>query len=458
MARKTTLNLMVHRTALGLCALAAGVGIAAPHATAQSADALIDKLLEKGILSAEEARELRSEANEDFTKAYRVKSGMPEWVTSLKFYGDFRGRFEGFYSDNEAFVDRNRFRYRLRLGATVTMQDQLEVGVRLGSGDLEGIRDLRTGTDPISGNQTFQNNASKKGIFLDLAYAKWSPIATTDWSGSLAIGKIENPFVFSDAVFDHDYTPEGAGLGLAYRFNENQSLALNAGGFVLDEISADSDDPHLVGAQLRWSSKWTPELATTVGVAGMVIGGRENLTNADVPNINAGNSRTPEGALVYDYNPVVVDAAVTYTLPEFPLHNAPFPIRIGGEYVYNPAAPDRNRSYSVGVSFGRAGKRGLWELSYRYKYLEGDSWYEEFVDSDFGAFYAAAAEGMGFSGYAAGTNTRGHVARASYSPFNALTLSLTTLISELIDVPAVDPGVDENSQMVRLMVDAQFKF
>jgi len=450
---------LLGRAALGLCAAAASLSLTA-GSQAQSADALIDKLLEKGILSADEAKELRVEADQNFTKAYQVKSGMPEWVTSLKLNGDFRGRFEGFYSDNPAFVDRNRFRYRLRLGVTATLKDQLEVGVRLGSGDLEGIRDLRTGTDPISGNQTFQNNASKKGVFLDLAYAKWSPLSTSDWSGNVTIGKMENPFVFSDAVFDHDYTPEGLGLGLVHQLSKAHSLAFNAGGFILDEISSDSDDPHLVGAQLRWNAKWSPRITSSAGAAAMIIGGAENLRNNDVPNINAGNTRTPlpEGALVYNYNPVVADAALTYTLPEFPLYHAPFPIRLGGDYIHNPAASDRNQAFSVGVTFGKSGKRGLWDLSYRYKYLEADAWYEELVDSDFGAFYTAPAEGMGFSGYAAGTNVKGHIARATYSPFDSVTLSLTGFLTELIDVPAVDPGVDDDSQIVRVQMDAQFKF
>ncbi|MCL4176926.1 MAG: putative porin [Verrucomicrobia bacterium] len=447
------------RATLTLLAAAASLSLTT-GSQAQSADALIDKLLDKGILTLDEANELREETDKNFTTAYQVKSGMPEWVTSLKINGDFRGRFEGFYSDNPAFVDRNRFRYRLRLGVTAVMKDQLEVGLRLGSGDLEGIRDLRTGTDPISSNQSLQNNASKKGVFIDLAYAKWAPLNTPDWSGSLTIGKMENPFVFSDGVFDRDYTPEGAALGLTHAINEQHALVLIAGGYVLDEISADSDDPHLAGAQLRWNAAWSPKLATTAGVAGLVIGGKENLKNSDVPNINAGNTRTPlpEGALAYHYNPIVADAAVTYTLPHFPFHNAPFPIQLSGDYIYNPGAPDRNRAYSVGISFGKSGKRGLWDLSYRYKYLEGDAWYEEFVDSDFGAYYAAAAEGMGFSGYGAGTNTKGHVAKAAYSPHDAVTLTLTAIITELIDLPTVAVGTDPDSQMIRIQADAAFKF
>src|SRR4051812_40331957 len=98
---------------------------------AQSADALIDKLVDKGILTVKEANELREESDKGFNTAYSVKSGMLDWVTALKFNGDLRGRYEGFFGDNPAFVDRERFRYRLRFGAVATLKDDLEVGLRL---------------------------------------------------------------------------------------------------------------------------------------------------------------------------------------------------------------------------------------------------------------------------------------------------------------------------------------
>ncbi|MDQ6632696.1 MAG: putative porin, partial [Verrucomicrobiota bacterium] len=103
-------------------------------AMAQSSDALIDKLVEKGILNVKEANDLREEADKDFTKSYSVKSGMPDWVTALKFNGDFRGRYDGIYSRDGS--DRNRLRYRMRFGATASLTDNFEVGLRLGSGQI----------------------------------------------------------------------------------------------------------------------------------------------------------------------------------------------------------------------------------------------------------------------------------------------------------------------------------
>ena len=115
------------------------------EASAQSADALIDKLVQKGILSVKEANELREEADKNFKESYTVKTGMPDWVNQLKFSGDVRLRYESFMSDagledtpggplNE-FTDRNRWRYRLRFGATVTMFDNLEAGLRFTSSE-----------------------------------------------------------------------------------------------------------------------------------------------------------------------------------------------------------------------------------------------------------------------------------------------------------------------------------
>ncbi|MGC8990303.1 MAG: putative porin, partial [Verrucomicrobiia bacterium] len=178
---------------------AVGAILFSPVVTAQSEDALLDKLVEKGVLTVKEANQLREEADKNFTTAYSAKSGMPEWVTAFKINGDLRGRYEGFFYDDDATVDRHRFRYRARLGFTAVLKDDFEVGLRLGSGELEASGMI----DPISNNQTLKDDASKKGIFIDLAYGKWSPIHTGEWNGSMTLGKMENPFIFpSTLLFD----------------------------------------------------------------------------------------------------------------------------------------------------------------------------------------------------------------------------------------------------------------
>ena len=426
-------------------------------AGAQSVDSLLDKLVDKGVLSVKEADQLRDESDKDFDKAYAAKSGMADWVTALKFNGDLRGRYESFHYDNAAGVDRYRFRYRLRYGVTAAMTDNLEAGFRLGSGDLDSAGQITSGSDPISNNQSFQNNGSKKGIFLDLVYGKWSPVRTEDWQGSVTFGKMNNPFVFSDMVFDGDYTPEGGALQITRNLVEGHSLNFNGAGFVLDEIGAQSEDPYLAGAQVRLESTWTPKFSTSLGASILGVENEEYLRTADVPNINVGNTRATTGAntntLVYDYRPLIGDASMTYHLDEFWHYAAPFPIRVGGEYIYNPGAPTDNIGWTAGIYLGKSGKRGLWELSYRYKYLGADAWYEKLVDSDFGAFYETQPTG-GVTGYGPGTNVKGHIVRAGYSPYNPLTIMLTAFFTELVN----ETPTASESAATRIQFDAILKF
>ena len=119
----------------------------------------------------------------------------------------------------------------------------------------------------------------------------------------------------------------------------------------------------------------------------------------------------------------------------------------------NPAAEDHNEAYAFGVTFGRAGRRGLWEVGYRWKHLQADAWYEEVVDSDFGGLRPASGTPLR-SAYQSGTNVEGHIFKASYSPYDSLTFGVTYFIGELIaNVPS-----DFDDSVGRLQVDAVWRF
>lgn len=447
---------------VALAAGAAALMALASQSHAQSTDALIDKLLDKGILTVKEAQELRDEADKNFTQALSVKNGMPDWVSALKFNGDVRGRFEGFYGENSLFTDRTRFRYRIRFGVVATLADNLETGFKITSSEQTGGSSGNAGAmggDPISGNTTMQDNASKKFVYIDQAYGKWTPFKGPNLTGGFTIGKMENPFVFSDMIFDGDYTPEGAATQFGYQFNDQHSLKFNGGYFIVDELSASSHDPYYIGAQVRWDAAWNAKFNTTLGAAYLNVLNSGFITNSTVPNINRGNSHRADGTLAHEYHPFVVDASATRLLDSFPLYPGPFPIKVGGDYIYNPGAPGSadNYGYSLGVMFGKSGKKHAWDLSYTYKWLGANAWWEELVDSDFGAFYAAtnspANSGSGV-GYASGTNVKGHIVRFAYSPFDSVTLSVKWFLTSLI---TPFPGGSE-SGMNRVQVDAVWKF
>ena len=420
----------------------------------------MEALVKKGILTEQEAEDIKADLAKENRSFIKVRAPGRETI-SVDLYGDFRGRFDGIFSDDPAMVDRARLRYRLRAGLTATLYDRFEMGFRVTSGESDGS----FGGDPISGNATFQDNGSKKFLWIDLAYGKWTAVSNASYVGSITFGKMLNPFVFSDALFDADYTPEGAAIQQTFNANLDHALKFNLGGFALDEISGQSEDPYLLGGQVRFDSNWkyneahAPKLQTSLGAALLGILRAQSLTNNAVPNRNRGNTRLgPTGILQSDFYPIVGDASITYTLDKFPFYTGTFPINLAGDVIYNPGAYDRAWAYSAGITFGKSGRRGTWDVGYRWKYLGGDSWYEELVDSDFGGFYQApqpfSASPTPATGYGPGTNVKGHVVRANYSPYGALTLGVTWYYAKLIHE---FPG-GEDSDIHRLQVDAVWKF
>jgi hypothetical protein len=449
--------------------LLAGATVAALATQAHAditGDALINKLEQKGILSADEAKELRAENQQDFNnsmtnslgKSYAKITDMPSWVTSYKISGDFRGRYEQFSTtDNDHYVNRTRYRYRLRFGIVANILDNMEVGFRLGSGDAAQGNSGQG--NPVSQNSTMQNNWSDKNIYIDTAYAKWTAINSGDWLMAATIGKMDNPFHFTPMVFDPDLTPEGAAITGNYSINDRQNLGFTGAAFVMDEEGNSTRDPAMFGGQVLLNSKWTDKLSSSAGIGALLITSPAQLTAANVPYINQGSTRNAAGVLVHNYNPIIADANVTYLLDSFPLYNGAFPIKVGGEFIDNPAVSDNNTGYWVGVTFGKTGKKHTWDLNYRYEYLEADAWYDQMADDDNAVYYQTASPGGSvLSGLAGGTNVKGHRVQLDYSITDALTFTLTGYVTELVNGTVPGNVNEPNSTAVHVMADLMWKF
>jgi hypothetical protein len=456
------------RTKNQIASVILATNLLALAAYAQSSDALIDKLVEKGILTVKEANDLREETEKNFTQAYAVKSGMPEWISALKFNGDFRGRFEQNNAENDAYFTRNRFRYRVRFGITATFLDDFDVGLRLASGNpVTTSGGTLVGGQPITANTDLSSLESRKFIWVDAAFARWTPIHNGDWNVSASIGKIDNPFQLSNMIWDYDINPEGAAFQVVHNFSEKQVLKATGAFFVLDELNQVNNsvpginpkqDPFVYGGQMILESKWTPKFDTSLGVAVFDIAYNDSLSTLIQPFYNSGNTRVPvTGQLAYNYNPIIGTAAATYTLDSFPFYAGRFPLKALGEYLNNPAAPANNEAYRAGVVIGKAGHKGTWEIVYRYQRLEPDAWFDALVDDDNGAFYAAGNRqlvGTGkSSGWFGGTNVKGHFIQGTYSFTDYLNFTFSYYLNELI---INTPG--HPSQSGHFMADLMWRF
>jgi len=144
-----------------------------------------------------------------------------EIIENINFSGDFRLRYE--YLDKDDSMTRGRARIRLRLNAISKINDSWNVGFTLATGSNE---------DPTSTNQSMDNNFTQKNIWLDRAYAVYN-------SGNFIFtgGKMKNPFVKTDILWDSDINLEGA----AEKWKFAKSSYITLGQFAINESASHED-------------------------------------------------------------------------------------------------------------------------------------------------------------------------------------------------------------------------
>ena len=190
------LNLKTKLFALAAALFCAGTVLA------QDSGALIDLLVKKGVLNAQEAEDLRTELTKDFVANTSAgKLNLSSSIVDFKLSGDMRLRYEynnqapeiaagGFLLNNET----SRQRFRFRLNGDVTLQKGWTTGFALESGQASD-----------SANQTFTNMADDYGVFLARAYVGWQP--NLNWA--FVLGKQKNIMYTTDLRWDADINPQG---------------------------------------------------------------------------------------------------------------------------------------------------------------------------------------------------------------------------------------------------------
>jgi hypothetical protein len=123
------------------------------------------------------------------------------------FSGDLRLRAEPtFGGPVDQSQDRLRERVRLRFNVDARLNDQINGGFSLASGDLN---------DPISTNQTLNQFDTRKPIAIDKMWATYNP----SWFRPLTLtgGKFAYSWFNTELVWDKDLNPEGASETLAFK-------------------------------------------------------------------------------------------------------------------------------------------------------------------------------------------------------------------------------------------------
>jgi hypothetical protein len=194
---------------------AVGLAVAVTAHAQVSADALLDKLVAKGILKQDEADELKAESMTNNPNPSYSRFKLSKAIKNVEIYGDVRLRFEyraaKLGPEGGGIYDAaDRWRYAVRLGVRGDLTNDFYYGLRLETSQNERSTWNTFGS---GGSSPYNGPFSKSsdGIFIGQAYLGWRP---TSWF-DISIGRVPQPLYTTPMVWDSDYTPEG----LAEKFN-----------------------------------------------------------------------------------------------------------------------------------------------------------------------------------------------------------------------------------------------
>lgn len=191
-------------------ALAVSLAMTGQLAQAQSKgdQAILDALVRKGILTEKEADKISAEVSKEMTEGgIGSKIQVGDWVNALKISADLRIRNQWdqrvpLVLTNPAtkrvdrHIQRDRWRFRLRLMADWELKGGFFGGVMVGTSDN---RSSDTKNATITGGYDNYN------IYILRAFMGWRPTPGL----TFILGKQANPFYTTDLVWDSDIEPIG---------------------------------------------------------------------------------------------------------------------------------------------------------------------------------------------------------------------------------------------------------
>jgi hypothetical protein len=349
------------------------------------ADRLLELLVEKKVLTREDASAFRADLAIK-KQDEKQPASVPDWVQNVKLKGDFRARYQYDKTKNAASVasERHRERIRLRLGADTKVVDGFNVGFGIATG---------TTSDPKSTNITLGDGLSFKNIVLDYAYGQYAPKWRSPVELSLTAGKFKNPFWEPiGALVDNDINPEGVASQLSYKAGDRVNVFLNYGFITLSESLTDLGDPilNVIQPGVDWKVSDNVKVKSTLDFW-LANGIKDHTPISYSPGSNSTgrlsdqNSQTSSIVYLNDYKVIVPKLEVGFTGPFFGF-NTGFPyFSVFGEYLNNVSPSAKKTGWIAGFKLGheKVSDKNQWQLLYDHRFIEKDAFLDIFTDSEF---------------------------------------------------------------------------
>ncbi len=371
--------------------------------------------LDQGGLAPARREEIEKVIREIEAEATTMKLG--DWLEDFTVFGDLRLRYRARQTANDnRWLSRGEL--RLRVGAKKTWWDkQMEAGFRLESG---------TNNSPTSSNAVLGGNASDKPIWIGRAYAKYKPDSLRGFT--IIGGKMGNPLVKTDMVWDADVNPEG--VFAVYRYLESPTFQpfIGAGYFEMTNggpLMAYQGGVNMLagGAKITGALTWYDwrrfERAAAFGGTAAAAGG--NSVAGAAPNmvLTAG-----------EFDVLNAIAKVSWMMGEMPMSAFVDYARNCEDQLDSP-----DEAVAVGVQVGKISKKrqqtGQWFVRYRYARIESNAFPSLVSDGDF-----------------QGTDRRGHEFGAAYAISEFLKFEAELICNESISAQMPGSGRERRLQLL----------
>ncbi|HFD14568.1 MAG TPA: hypothetical protein ENJ34_04605 [Epsilonproteobacteria bacterium] len=336
----------------------------------------------------------------------------------IHFKGDLRLRYESIERDDKANKYRNR--YRLRLGSTIDMTDNLhfEVGMRSGF------------ANPTSGNQTFYTNQGLSDYFFESLRFNVLSLSYKFDNSIVKVGR--QPYMMyrpikSQLVWDNDVSMNG----INYQYKDDTTrITLGVNQPTLEEASEARDKVNLFVAQYVHTTK-LESAKLNLGAGIYYYDGLKG--NTEIFGSSKGN--TAVGG-VYTNNYHLVEGFSELQMKDV----FGMPLKVAAGVVYNFGADNNNFGYDLGVQLGKAKHVGDWQVKYSYTDLQDDASFGAYSDSD---------------NFGGGTAAKGHAIRAKYKMGKKLYLAGNFFFDKLYASKSAT-GTEANYERVQLDVIIKF--
>jgi hypothetical protein len=224
------------------------VGFASKGICADDAvDALMDILMEKGLLNEAEAAKVKALAEARLANAAaQMPPAQSKWkisnaIKSVELFGDLRLRYEDRQASTPGGkVELDRGRFSARIGLRGDAAEEVYYGFRLDTAANPRSPWVTFGTSSSGIPYQGPYGKSTGGLNIGQIYLGWREPGWLD----VTFGKMANPLYTTPMVWDSDLNPEGAAERLKYPVGQAEFFA-TFGQFLYQDNNPSSDSSGL---------------------------------------------------------------------------------------------------------------------------------------------------------------------------------------------------------------------